>query len=387
MSDRPDQQPDRATLERQLLAEATGQGLDWRTTILLPLLAVFSALVIGAVIIMLSGESFATAMAAFASLARGSLGSVSAISETLVAAAPLILAGLAVAIGFRAGLFNIGGEGQILIGGMVAVAIGFSFEGLPLVVHLPLALLGGLIGGGLWGWVPGILKARTGAHEVIVTIMMNFIALRLTDWLLQTSFYQVEGRNDPVSKSVLESARLPQLLDWIDPALRLHAGIIVALGAAWFTHWMLFKSTFGYEFRAVGFNPDGARYGGVKLVRALPLVMFIAGSMAGLAGANQVLGVLFRATPGFSSNIGFDAIAMALLGRSHPWGVVAAGILFGALRAGGQQMQVDPGVGIDIVTVIQALIIVFVAAPALIRSIYRVRIEAGPEQISQGWGG
>ncbi len=378
---------ERSELERRLLAEATGQGVDWRTLVLLPVLAVFSALVIGAVIIILSGESFETAMAAFAALARGSLGSVSAISETLVAAAPLILAGLAVAIGFRAGLFNIGGEGQILIGGMVAVAVGFSFEGLPLVVHLPLALLGGIIGGGLWGFVPGFLKARTGAHEVIVTIMMNFIALRLTDWLLTTSFYQVEGRSDPVSKSVLESARLPQLLDWIDPALRLHAGFIVALLAAWFTHWMLFKSTFGFEFRAVGYNADGARYGGVKLVRAIPLVMFVAGAMAGLAGANQTLGVLFRATPGFSANIGFDAIAMALLGRSHPWGVVAAGLLFGALRAGGQQMQVDPGVGIDIVTVIQALIIVFVAAPALVRSIYRVRVNTESEQISGGWGG
>lgn len=378
---------ERSELERRLLAEATGQGVDWRTLVLLPVLAVFSALVIGAIIIILSGESFQTAMAAFAALARGSLGSVSAISETLVAAAPLILAGLAVAIGFRAGLFNIGGEGQILIGGMVAVAVGFSFEGLPLVVHLPLALLGGIVGGGLWGFVPGFLKARTGAHEVIVTIMMNFIALRLTDWLLKTSFYQVEGRSDPVSKSVLESARLPQLLDWIDPALRLHAGIIVALLAAWFTHWMLFKSTFGFEFRAVGNNADGARYGGVKLVRAIPLVMFVAGAMAGLAGANQTLGVLFRATPGFSANIGFDAIAMALLGRSHPWGVVAAGLLFGALRAGGQQMQVDPGVGIDIVTVIQALIIVFVAAPALVRSIYRVRVNTESEQISGGWGG
>jgi ABC-type uncharacterized transport system permease subunit len=378
---------DRSELERQLIAQATGQGLGWKEIVLVPVLAVFSALVIGAVIIVLAGESFPTALEAFAALARGSVGSLSAVSETLVAAAPLILAGLAVAIGFRAGLFNIGGEGQILMGGMAAVAVGFSLEGLPWFIHLPLALLAGLIGGGIWGFIPGVLKARTGAHEVIVTIMMNFIALRLTDWLLKTSFYQVEGRNDPVSKSVLESARLPQLLDWVDPQLRLHAGIILALGAAWFTHWLLFKSTWGFEFRAVGYNADAARYGGVKLVRALPFVMFIAGSMAGLAGANQTLGLLFRATPGFSANIGFDAIGLALLGRSHPWGVVAAGLLFGALRAGGQQMQVDPGVGIDIVTVIQALIIVFIAAPALIRSIYRVKVDTTSEQISGGWGG
>lgn len=386
MSDAKNDKPTRSELERRLMAEATGEGMDWKTMFLVPVLAVFSALVIGAIIIIASGETFATAMQAFGALAKGSVGSIGAVSETLVAAAPLILAGLAVAIGFRAGLFNIGGEGQILMGGMVAVAVGFSFEGLPWFIHLPLALIGGLIGGGIWGLIPGVLKARTGAHEVIVTIMMNFIALRLTDYLLKTPFYQVEGRNDPVSKNVHESAQLPQLLDWIDPQLRLHAGIIVAIGAAWFTHWLLFKSTWGFEFRAVGFNGDAAKYAGVNLMRALPFVMFVAGSMAGLAGANQTLGLLFRATPGFSANIGFDAIGLALLGRSHPWGVVAAGLLFGGLRAGGQQMQVDPGVGIDIVTVIQALIIVFIAAPALIRSIYRVKVDDTSSQITGGWG-
>jgi general nucleoside transport system permease protein len=374
-------------MEGALLEEVTGRGLGWRDVILVPLLAVFSAMVIGALIIVLSGETFGTAMAAYAALARGSIGSVSAISETLTAAAPLILAGLAVAIGFRAGLFNIGGEGQILIGGMVALAIGFSFDGRPWFIHLPVAIAGGIVGGGLWGFIPGLLKARTGAHEVIVTIMMNFIALRLVDYLLKTTFFQVPGRSDPVSKSVLPSASLPKLFGWLDPSLRVNAGIILAIGAAWFTHWLLFKSTWGFEFRAVGYNPHAAAYGGVTLMWSVPFVMFIAGAMAGLAGATQTLGVLGRATPGFSAGIGFDAIGLALLGRSHPWGVVAAGVLFGALRAGGRTMQVNPGVSIDIVVVIQALIIVFIAAPVLIRSIYRVRVTETSQQITSGWGG
>jgi simple sugar transport system permease protein len=177
-----------------------------------------------------------------------------------------------------------------------------------------------------------------------------------------------------VSKPVLPSASLPRLFAWYDDRMRLTAGIFVALAAAWFVYWLLFRSTYGFEFRAVGYNADAARYAGMRVPRATVVVMALAGALAGLAGGNQVLGVLGRATPGFSAGIGFDAIAMALLGRSHPWGVVAAGVLFGALRAGGQQMQVSAEVGIDIIGVIQALIIVFIAAPALIRAIYRIKL-------------
>lgn len=382
--------PDRATREAALkanrsFAQRLSTSVNWRTGLLIPLLAVFTALVIGIIIILLTGASLSEALAAYRALLVGSVGSVKAISETLTAATPLILAGLSVAIAFRAGLFNIGGEGQMLIGGMTAVLVGFSITGLPWFVHLPLALLAGIMGGAAWGFIPGFLKAKTGAHEVIVTIMLNFIALRLVDFLLKTTLFQREGRNDPVSKTVEASAQLPQLLGWMNPALRVHLGLIVALIAAGLISWLLFRTTTGFEFRAVGANPSAARYAGMSITKVYILVMMIAGGLAGLAGTGQVLGVLDRATPGFSANIGFDGIAVALLGRSNPWGVVAAALLFGGLRAGGQNMQVSADVGIDLIAVIQALIIIFVAAPSLITALYRLKAPAVSTQISKGW--
>jgi ABC-type uncharacterized transport system permease subunit len=364
------------------LATAT----DWRTGLVIPLLAILTALIIGVIIIMLTGSSFSDAMKAYAALVQGSVGSLRAISETLTAATPLIFAGLSVALAFRAGLFNIGGEGQALIGGMFAVWVGFSITGLPLYVHLPLAILAGVIGGAIWGFIPGVLKAKTGAHEVITTIMLNYIALRLVDYFLKTDIFQREGRNDPVSESVLPTANYPAFLSSIDPALRVHAGLFVALGAAVLISWLLFRTTIGFEFRAVGANPNAARYAGISVTKVYILVMVIAGALAGSAGAGQVLGVLDRATPGFSEGLGFDGIAVALLGRSNPYGVVAAALLFGGLRAGGQQMQVSANVGIDLISVIQALIIMFVAAPALISAIYRLKKPVASTQISKGWG-
>ncbi|MFZ4486332.1 MAG: ABC transporter permease [Candidatus Nanopelagicales bacterium] len=372
--------PDERSFVQQL-----STSVSWRTGLLIPFLAVFTALIIGAILIMLTGSSFSQTVEAYAALLQGSVGSVKAISETLTAATPLILAGLSVAIAFRAGLFNIGAEGQMLVGGMCAVFVGFSITGLPIYIHLPLALLAGFIGGAIWGFIPGVLKAKTGAHEVIVTIMLNYIALRLVDFFLKTELFQREGRNDPVSKTVEASAQLTQMLGWMNPALRVHLGLIVALIAAGFIHWLLFRTTTGFEFRAVGANPNAARYAGMSITKVYILVMMIAGGLAGLAGSGQILGVLDRATPGFSSNIGFDGIAVALLGRSNPWGVVAAAVLFGGLRAGGQQMQVSADVGIDLIAVIQALIIMFVAAPALITALYRLKTPAVSTQISKGW--
>jgi len=359
---------------------------NWRTGVLIPVLAVFTALILGIVIIMLTGIPFSEALRAYGALLEGSVGSVRAISETLTAATPLILAGLSVALAFRAGLFNIGGEGQILIGGMFAVFIGFSFTGLPFPIHLIIAILGGIVGGMAWGFIPGFLKAKTGAHEVITTIMLNYIAYRLIDYLLKTTVFQREGRNDPVSKNVEASAQLPGLLHWIEPALRVHAGFIIALFAAGLVFYLLFRTTLGFEFRAVGASPSAARYAGISVGKVYILAMVFAGGLAGLAGAGQVLGVLGRATPGFSAGLGFDGIAVALLGRSNPWGVVAAALLFGGLRAGGQQMQVSASVGIDLISVIQALIIIFVAAPALIAAIYRLKTPVKSTQISSGWG-
>lgn len=358
---------------------------NWQQAIVIPLLAVVTALVIGLLIIVATGSTFGEALAAYGALVTGSVGSLKAVSETLVAATPLILAGLSVAIAFRAGLFNIGANGQMLIGGMTALAVGFSLTGIPWFLHLPLAILAGFLGGALWGFIPGFLKARTGAHEVIVTIMLNYIALRLVDFMLKTEFFQREGRNDPVSKNVEVSAELPPLLAWSDPQLRVHAGFLLAILAVIVVRWLLFKTTLGFEFRAVGANPSAARYAGMSVAKVYILVMAIAGGLAGLAGTGQVLGVLGRATPGFSAGLGFDAIAVALLGRSNPWGVFAAALLFGGLRAGGQQMQATANVGIDLVSVIQALIIIFVAAPALIAAIYRLKAPVASTQISKGW--
>ena len=242
-------------------------SVNWRTGLLLPFLSVVTALAIGLVIIVLSGTPINEALQAYWALLVGSVGSVKAISETLTAATPLILVGLSVAIAFRAGLFNIGAEGQMAIGGMCAVLVGFSFTDLPLIIHLPLALIAGVIGGAVWGFIPGVLKAKTGAHEVIVTIMMNYIAAQLVIYLLKSSLFQREGRDDPVSKTIAESAQLPQLLDWINESMRIHLGLIIALLAAVFVHWLLFRTTTGFEFRAVGANPAAARYAGMSVTR------------------------------------------------------------------------------------------------------------------------
>ncbi|MBT8164680.1 MAG: ABC transporter permease [Acidimicrobiia bacterium] len=382
--------------------DLTGAGstFNWRANVLVPLLAILSALIAGGVIIALGdldtlklwgsdpGQAFSDTFNrlsdAYVALFKGAFWGLGPISETLTRAAPLILAGLAVAVGFQAGLFNIGANGQMLIGGMFALVVGFQWD-LPIFIHIPIAIVAALIGGAIWGGIPGYLRAKTGAHEVITTIMLNFIALRLVDYLLTVSFFQLEGRSDPVSKSVLDSARYPKLIDFINARYRVHLGIIIALLAAWFIWWLLYRSTIGFEFRAVGANPDGARYAGMNVVWLIVAVMAVAGAMAGLAGGDQVLGTLGRATPGFVGVIGFDAIALALLGRSHPFGVVAAGVLFGGLAAGGQAMQVATDVGVDIVTVIQALIIVFIAAPALIKAIYRVKADTESAQLTSGW--
>jgi len=357
------------TVSQEMLRRNLARRFDFGELVILPILAVAIALLIGGVIMLLTGVRLPAIGAAYAARFGGSLGSVNAVSETLTAAAPLILAGLGVALAFRAGLFNIGAEGQLLLGGLAAVVVGFSFGGLPWFIHLPLALIVGALVGAGWAAIAGWLKAATGAHEVITTIMLNFIAFRLSDYLLRNPPIQRVGRSDPISKTVLPSAQLPPILSWIDPNLdlRLHAGIILAILAVAFVYWLLFRTTIGFEFRAAGLNPDAARYAGMRSGVIVVVVMALSGALCGLAGANQVLGVLGRASPNFSAGIGFDAIAVALLGRSHPLGVAFAGLLFGALDAGGRQMQVDAGVSLDLISVVQALVIIFIAAPLLMR--------------------
>lgn len=361
---------DRGTLTRRLLERAAPSRARTEDLVVVPLFAVVVALVLGGVAMLATNVDLATIGRAYVALALGAFGSLGAVSETLTAAIPLVFAGLGLALGFRAGLFNIGAEGQVLMGGMAAVIVGFAFAGLPFAVHLPLALLAGILVGAAYAGIAGWIRAATGAHEVILTIMLNLTSYRLVDYMLRLPSIQRPGRADPISNSVLPSAELPRLLSFIDPNLRLHAGFFLMLAAVFAVHVLLFRTKLGFEFRASGENPDAARVAGMKSAVLIVAVMALGGALAGLAGANQVLGVLGRASPGFSAGIGFDAIAVALLGRSHPVGVLLAGILFGALEAGGRQMQVDAGVSVDLIGIIQALIIAFIAAPLLVRAIF-----------------
>lgn len=370
-------------------------------SLLVTVLAVVTALVIGAVLIVLSEEAtrstlgylFArpgdffvaawdTVYPAYKALFKGALWGPRSWSETLVAATPLIFTGLAFALPFRALIINIGAEGQFLGGVLLGGLVGFGVTGLPLVIHLPLTLLAGLVGGAVWGWIAGILKAKTGAHEVISTIMLNEIAVLLTNYLLLTALYQRPGFANPISKAVRPSATLPRLFS---AGYRVHWGFVLAVVVAVVVWWAIERSTFGFEVKAVGHNPRAARFAGMNPDRIHWMVMAIAGGLAALGGVVQLMGVQGRITPGFAAGLGFDGITVALLARSNPLSVIAAALLFGGLRAGGLAMQAETQISLDLVTVLQSLIVIFIAAPALIRSLYRIRAEqAGLEATGAG---
>ncbi len=307
------------------------------------------------------------------------------ISETLSYATPLIFTGLCVALAFRGGLFNIGAQGQAIVGVTLAGLAGFVFH-LPLVLHLIVALIAGAIGGIVWGFVPGFLKARTGAHEVITTIMLNYVAMLFLNWLILQHGVKSETRSDAISQNVLSSAKLPRLLG---DNLRVDTGILLAIAVTIGVAWLLNRSTFGFELRAVGANPAAARTAGMSVSKTLVLVMALAGGLAGLGGSSMVLGAQANALTGtVAGNIGFDGIQVALLGRVKPWGVVFAALLFGALRAGGNRMQSYSGISLELVYVLQALIVLFVAAPALVKAVFRLR-EARAARVAttmaKGW--
>ena len=289
-------------------------------------------------------------------------------SESLVITTPYIFAGLAVALGFRGGLFNIGVEGQLFVGGLASAYVGYSITGLPWIIHLPLTVLAGILAGAFWGAIPGILKAKTGAHEVINTIMMNYIAFRLTDYLLTGPMARPD--NLPITPEVAPSAYLPALFD---KPMRIHWGFFVALGVAWLVYWFLWKTTTGLEIRMVGANPKAARYAGISITVIIVLTMSLSGALGGMTGVNQVLGVDHRLVRAFSTGYGFDSIALALLGNSHPLGVVLASLLFGFMRGGAARMQSVAGVPVEIIRIMQGLVIIFVAAPEIIRSLYRLK--------------
>lgn len=402
---------------------------DWLSTrlrgLLVPALSVLTALLIGALVLMFTDAAayeaisegnileaiavaFANVIRAYVALYEGALGSpfkilealflalggaglrplLSALrgpSDSLVQSVPYIFAGLAVALGFRAGLFNIGAEGQIGIGWLVAAVVGFAFTGLPAVIHLPLAILLGAAAAGLWAAIAGILKARTGAHEVITTIMLNYVVFRLSEWLLCGPLEFTQGTCR--TQEIAASAYLPRFLDH---PVTVHWGFILALVAVGLTNWFLFKTTWGFELRTVGANPDAARYGGMSVGRTFVLAMFLSGCLAGMAGVAQGLGITHNIALGFQAGYGFDSIALALLGKSRPVGVLGASFLFGILRAGAGRMQSVAGIPPEIVQIIQALVIIFIAAPAIIRAIYRLRKPREEEVevavFSRGWG-
>lgn len=314
---------------------------------------------------------------AYAALFRGSIYNFNAdsfaigirpLTETLKFATPLIAAGLGVGLAFRAGLFNIGGQGQMLMAAAAAGYVATAWD-LPFPLHLIVALVAGIVAGALWAGIAGILKARTGAHEVITTIMLNNIAVYLLAWMLATQgVLQAPGSSNPKTAPMAESAVMPLLLG---PSYKLHIGLLLALAAVAITWWLLERSGLGFRFRAVGENPDAARTAGISVGRTYLSVMLIAGALVGLAGVSQVLGTEPKGfSGGIDAGIGFDAITVALLGRSRPLGILFAGLLFGAFKTGGFTMQASQGVPIEIVLVVQSLIVLFIAAPPLVRAMF-----------------
>ena len=292
------------------------------------------------------------------------------ISETLLAATPLMFTGLAIAVSFRSGVFNIGGDGQFVLGALGATVVALALRGMPAPITLVGALAGGIVFGAVWGFIPGFLKARTGAHEVITTIMLNYVALQLVQLALRTDFLRGANSSQPISK-VLDFVRVPALIPL--PGLRLHWGFIVALLVAALVSWFMFKTTKGFELRSAGLNLTAARYAGMSAGGSIILAMVVSGMLAGLGGAFQVMGTVTQMSNDVNSGYGWTAIALALLGGTRPGGVVAAALLFGVLNNGGHGMQVETSIPLDLLVFIQALVIMFVAAPNLVRKLYRLK--------------
>lgn len=362
-------------------------------SLFIPLLALLTALIVGAVIMLVFGDN---PFIAYRGMFVGAFGSVKALAITVRKMTPLILTGLSVAVAFKAGLFNIGASGQFIIGTVCSVAVGIHFEGLPAFIHMPLALLAGVAGGVIWGMIPGVLKVYTGAHEVIVTIMLNYVAGLFAEWTVLAPSTQGQPPGPlwdptagPISTTpdIFPSAELPWLFD---PSYRVHWGTVIALAMALFIFWLLYKTTIGFEIRTVGQNSKAARYAGMRVNWIIILTMMIAGGLAGLSGTVETLGLNHKFAPEFSGGAGFDGITVALLGQTHPLGIIAAAIMFGGLAAGGSKMQFDSGISSDIIQVIQGLVLAFVAAPMIIRTLFRIRKAEGESDtavLSSGWGG
>ncbi len=363
---------------RAVLGAARGR---FRDAVMLPVISLFCGFAVAAIAVLLSG---ANPVDAFVALFEGAFTNRNALPETLVSTIPYVFLGLAVAAGFRAGLFNIGAEGQFYLGALFGVFVGFRVHGVPGIAHIPLAVMAGMLGGCLWGAIPGVLKARFGAHEVITTIMLNYVAFLLTDWLINNRGPMADLRaSAPKTPFIDLSARLPVLL----PGTRLHLGLLLALAAVPVVWFLLERTTIGFRIRAVGLNATAARAAGISVGWTLVTVMGISGALAGLAGADEILGVSHFMPAAFSTGLGFDAIAVALLARSNPWAILPAAFLFGAMRSGAGFMQLETQVSTDLISIVQATVIMFIAAPLLVRWMFRLRqTPPAPVHIAEAGG-
>ncbi len=341
-----------------------------------PFGAIALAFVVGAVVLVASSPlvtgqlDFLLPLRTYGALIQGSLSSFNAIIDTIVNATPLILVGLAVGLGFKAGLFNIGGQGQFLVGALAAAGAGAALANASPFVAVPVALTAGVIAGAIYGFIPGFLKAYTGAHEVVTTIMLNYIAREIVGWAIAGPL-RAQGASFARSPDVVNAA-LPAIIN-AGSGHEAHLGIIfplIIVPAIW---WLLYRSTIGFELRTVGANPDAARYAGMRPRRIVVLAMTLAGMLGGMAGAIEILGREHYMAAAYSTNIGWDAITVALLGRAHPIGIVFGGLLLGAMRAGAPAMQSQAGIPIQMVDLLQGVILFFVAAELVVRRIFRIR--------------
>jgi ABC-type uncharacterized transport system permease subunit len=354
----------------------------WRgrivSTVLVPLVSVLCGFVVGAIAIV---AAHADPIAAYGALFAGAFLNNNALPETLVSTTPYILLGLGVALGFRAGLFNIGAEGQFYIGSLAGVFVAYSIQGLPSVVEIPLALIAGMLGGALWSAIAGALKARFGAHEVITTIMLNYVSFLVASYLVDTPGRMLApNASTPRTPDIDPGAVLPIIV----PGSRLHLGFILALVAIPLVWFLIERTTIGFRLRTVGFNPGAARAAGISVGRTIVLTMALSGALAGAAGIVEVLGISYHMTDTVAAGYGFDAIAVALLARSNPWGVLPAALLFGALHNGAGFMQLQTQVSADLISIVQGAVIIFVAAPVIVGWLFRLRRAPGATvQITQ----
>jgi general nucleoside transport system permease protein len=364
----------------------------------LPLLGIFTALLVGAVIIFISGFNPITA---YTSLLKGAFGGASNINNTLAATTPYIFTTLAVIFAFQAGLFNIGAEGQLKVGALTAALVGINLGGLPPFAAVPLTLAAGWLGGALWGALPGVLKAFSGAHEVITTIMLNYIASFITAFLVGADG-PLRGKKMTQTLPIGENAHIPTIFNYDNAGhtgstdFPLNWGFVIAFVVAGLLYWILWKTPLGFEIRTVGLNPSAARYAGINVARITVIAMSVSGLLAGMAGALEVMGnpnYSYQYSDSLGTGYGFNSIAIALLAKNNPLAAIPAALLFAALQSGARQMQFDtvgangtqlPG---DLISMIQALVIIFVAAEQVLRWLYRMRGKQGPQVVlSRGWG-